>query len=53
MRFIFIRRLAAQAGIAAGLMMSLSMTACGSAGDDVDSGLLAGRLKWREPQVML
>jgi triacylglycerol lipase len=36
MRFVFMRR--AEAGLAAGLMLSLSMTACGSAGDDVDSG---------------
>jgi triacylglycerol lipase len=40
MRFVFMRRLATKAALAAGL--SLSMTACGSAGDDVDSSTAGG-----------
>jgi triacylglycerol lipase len=42
MRFVFMRRLAPEAGLAAAVMMSLSMTACGSAGDNVDSGMSGG-----------
>lgn len=40
MRFIFIRRLGAEVGLALGLLISI--TACGSAGDDVDSSTAGG-----------
>ncbi|NUQ79750.1 MAG: hypothetical protein HUU21_40105, partial [Polyangiaceae bacterium] len=36
MRFVFMRRFGANVSLAAGLLMSLSITACGSAGYYVD-----------------
>lgn len=42
MRFVFMRRFGANVSLAAGLLMSLSITACGSAGDDVDSSTAGG-----------